>query len=354
MDRRGFTLAEVLITLGIIGVVTALTLPLLITNVQLRIRSEQIRTAKYKFTKATDKMNSLGLIGPYDNTQAFVNELQKHLKLVKVCDSAHLKGCWPTETVRLTDGSDWDIGKTVSGKELKMETTDSTDYTSQNVGIVTADGVPMILSYNSKCVALDPVKEYGWTTEDNKPVSNATAGCVAAVMDINGNKKPNGLNKDVILFNANGLGSSCGIEIGNSCYSSLFSPIPVTESECNAMMADGTYGLEGCGVDIDYFAGAAKTCGGVNNLMSEADYMAIRNIIYTNIVHFQPWVYHSDKAIAMGLPAAPEPDTDGYVIYANSFHGEGYASAFHFLRSMSDVNSGNRSDSSIFATCLIN
>ena len=34
MSRKGFMLAEVLITLGIIGVVAAITIPILISNIQ--------------------------------------------------------------------------------------------------------------------------------------------------------------------------------------------------------------------------------------------------------------------------------------------------------------------------------
>uniref|UniRef100_UPI004025F7C0 type II secretion system protein n=1 Tax=Candidatus Scatousia sp. TaxID=3085663 RepID=UPI004025F7C0 len=83
--HRAFTLAEVLITLGVVGIVAAMTLPTVITNVNERIRKEQVRTVKYKLTQATDKMKSLGLIGAYATTEDFVNELRKHLKIAKVC-----------------------------------------------------------------------------------------------------------------------------------------------------------------------------------------------------------------------------------------------------------------------------
>ena len=92
---KAFTLAEVLITLGIIGVVAAIMLPSFIENMQSRIKAEQIRSVKYKFTKATTQMAAQGKIGPYASTAAFVAELQKHLKIMKVCDSNHLRDCWP-------------------------------------------------------------------------------------------------------------------------------------------------------------------------------------------------------------------------------------------------------------------
>ena len=45
MNNKGFTLAEVLITLGIIGVVAALTLPSLITNYQKKQIVAQLKKA---------------------------------------------------------------------------------------------------------------------------------------------------------------------------------------------------------------------------------------------------------------------------------------------------------------------
>ena len=280
MKKIGFTLAEVLITLGVIGVVAAMTLPTLNQAISKKIRAEQIRTVKYKFTKATDKMNSLGLIGPYDSTAAFVAELQKHLKIAKVCTASNLRSCWPYDKVILLDGEEYDITKATTGKQFKMNTNEDSDYTSPNVGIVTADGTPMILSYNKKCAALDPVKQYGWTTEDNKPVSNATAGCVAAVFEINGTGKPNTLSKDVALFNANGLGSSCAIELDNGkCFTAPFSPPLVTRAECEEMKAKKM--LDNCYSDNEYWAGAVKQCNGKANMPTAADLAKIASALYT-------------------------------------------------------------------------
>ncbi len=110
--------------------VAVIVLPSLITNVNDRVNAEKIRSTKYKFTKATDHMKSLGLIGPYSSTDAFVDELQKYFKIAKRCDANHLRACWPTDTVKLEDGKEWEISKTKTGKELKMKSSDTEDYTS--------------------------------------------------------------------------------------------------------------------------------------------------------------------------------------------------------------------------------
>ena len=43
--KKAFTLAEVLITLGIVGIVAALTIPMLAKNYQFYIRQQQFKKA---------------------------------------------------------------------------------------------------------------------------------------------------------------------------------------------------------------------------------------------------------------------------------------------------------------------
>ena len=121
-----FTLAEVLITMAVIGVVAAVTVPALVINIQERVQNEQARSAKYKLTKATDKMKSLGLMDSRYNTATstkdFINELRKHLKIMKVCDNNNLTECWPTETINLPSavtGYETDVSKLTTGDKLK-------------------------------------------------------------------------------------------------------------------------------------------------------------------------------------------------------------------------------------------
>ena len=278
--RSAFTLAEVLITLGIIGIVAAMTLPTLNQAINNKVRAEQVRTVKYKFTKATEKMNSLGLIGPYASTDAFVDELQKHLKIIKRCDSSHLRECWPYDEINTTNGA-IAVSSLTNGSSLMMRTTDDKDFSSPNVGIVTADGVPMILNYNKKCNALDPVKQYQWSTSDGKPVSNATAGCVAAIFEINGGAKPNKYKDDVIAFNSNGLNNECAVGIGlkGICLSAPFTPTPMTAQECNEQK-DQLH-IKYCRTDdSDYWGGAVKQCGGVSKMPTMAQLAELASQMY--------------------------------------------------------------------------
>ena len=279
--RVAFTLAEVLITLGIIGVVAAITLPVLLSNVDQKVKAERVTNIKQKLSKVTDKMAvQSGLMG-YDSTDAFVKEMQRHMKIAKVCDNAHLADCWPSKEVALDDaGKSWEISKTKTAKNLKIQKADGDDW-SDTVGIVTADGTSMILSYNKGCT-FDVDKE---GLKGNGSNSNSL-NCLAGVFDWNGGKKPNKLAKlegnskgDVLIFGkASGLGSACSLEAGGKCFTAAFTPSPLTKAECEA--EKGKLGIKGCYHEQDYWAGAVKQCGGVSKMPTMADLGKLATELY--------------------------------------------------------------------------
>ena len=263
---NAFTLAEVLITLGVIGVVAAVTMPTLVTNIQERVRKEQVRTVKYKFTKATDKMNSLGKIGHYDSTMDFVNELKKHLNIAKVCENGELDKCWPTENINAYQNgsrtlSEFPVKNLKQGVDLKALALGT--KTTETVGIVTGDGVPMLLVYSPVCSGFDEAKTYTWSVQDGKPVTNATTNCVSAIFDINGAKGPNRVGQDIRTLNSL-FGS---IDLG---------AVSVSKSECEAMIKNSKYGVKECGVDTDYWAGGVKKCADMG--LHLPDMMTLANI----------------------------------------------------------------------------
>ena len=237
-----FTLAEVLITLGVIGVVAALTMPALLTNIQENINKEKVRTVKYKLTQATDKMKSQDLIGPYETSMDFVNELKKHLSIAKVCDDTNLAGCWPSGTVNTNSGAK-NITSINNGSELKALALGTAQ--TKTVGIVTGDGTPMILVYSPVCTPLDPAKSYTWSVVDGKPETNATTNCISAIFDINGAKGPNKIGTDVRTF--------------NSLYGSVqYRAQYISKDECTKRQKQ--LGLKSCYDGNDYYAGAVKAC----------------------------------------------------------------------------------------------
>ena len=298
--KAAFTLAEVLITLGIIGVVAAITMPVLLSNVNNKVKAERVLNIKQKLSKVTDKMAvQSGLMG-YENTEDFVKEMQKHLKIAKVCDNAHLDNCWPTKEVTLDDeGKTWEISKTKNAKTLKVAEADGDDW-SDTVGIVTADGTAMILSYNKGCTF--DVDKTG--LKGNGAASNSL-NCLAGVFDWTGGKKPNKLaklegdsNGDVLtLGKAGGLGSACSFEIDGKCYTAPFIPTPLTKAECLEEVNKGTLGIKYCYYGYDYWAGAVKQCGGVSKMPTMADLGKLATELYKG----NPTV-GAKQSIYSGLP----------------------------------------------------
>ncbi|MBR1425611.1 type II secretion system protein, partial [bacterium] len=87
--KAAFTLAEVLITLAIIGVVAALTLPTLIAKVNEKVDQNQIKVTRAKLFQGI-KMLDLhgGVNNTYSSTAEFVEELSKYMKITKICDGS--------------------------------------------------------------------------------------------------------------------------------------------------------------------------------------------------------------------------------------------------------------------------
>ena len=261
--------------MGIIGVVAALTMPALITNIQDRVQQKRIENINQKLSKVTDKMAVQSGLTGYDTTMAFVQEMSKHMKIAKICDNEHLAECWPTQEVTLNDeGKTWEIAKTKTAKTLKIST-NAEDW-ADTVGIITGDGTGMILSYNKKCEF--NVDDGGLKYDNSTGKSNSLA-CLSGAFDWNGSSKPNKLGKDVtMLAPASGLGSNCAIEAGGKCFTAAFTPTPLTEGQCRA--EKDKLGIKGCYFESDYWAGAVKQCGGVSKMPTMEDLGKLATELY--------------------------------------------------------------------------
>ena len=296
-DKKiGFTLAETLIALVVTGVVAAIMIPALSALIQTRVREHQVAVAQRKFNKAAEIMILNGKMGPYySNTNDFVNELQKYLKIVQVCKVGNSPSNLPPittcfgenyETITInTDDDTINLTDIQTGSDLGINTNDDTnDWTSNNIGILTIDGTRMILSYNSKCPEVAAGVYQG----------NAASGCIAGLVDVDGDKKPNQPGKDAYLIgSAKSIGNTC---IGQALGLCLSYPIDladilsskgyVTDSECRANRSKWGLPDDFCTVfyywtfDSHWLASAARECGGLNKIASVEDVNKIVNYIY--------------------------------------------------------------------------
>ena len=102
MNRQGFTLAEVLITLGIIGVVAALTAPVLVQNTGSAKIGPKLAKAISTFEIANENLlnasDAATLVaanafkGSFDSQEAnYIDNLSNHMKITYVNESSGTK-----------------------------------------------------------------------------------------------------------------------------------------------------------------------------------------------------------------------------------------------------------------------
>ncbi|MBP3925098.1 type II secretion system protein [bacterium] len=113
-SKAAFTLAEVLITLGIIGVVAAMTMPAVITKYQKQVTVTKLKKVYSALSQSIELSKvEYGDIRDWDwtlNTKDFFDKyLSKKLSVIKYC-APNESGCWnSTNTIRYMYGGGSDI-----------------------------------------------------------------------------------------------------------------------------------------------------------------------------------------------------------------------------------------------------
>ena len=322
--RVAFTLAEVLITLGVIGVVAALTMPTLLKNIAERSNSEAQANLAQKITKSMDLMRADGgLERTYNSTDEFVDEFSKYIKISTRCDADHIADCWPTKTVTTTDGETYDVSKAKTGKNLNLK-----DNKSNNVGIILADGATLILTYNPNAgiigdgdtvtpsfadlpIGFGRTKKFAYTTSVTDPID--------FVMDVNGFKGPNsearnGKQYDIRSFKVAKFSTGCaGVDVPNiGCVYVLpsYSPIKAGSDEMKKWDPNWTTEkVDSWARNDNYWAGAKKACDELG--MSLPDKSKLESIYKAG-----------QKDSSLGLPTSGRfwSSSEKYVYYAYGVH----------------------------------
>ena len=293
----GFTLAEVLITLAVIGVVASITLPNVIANINARSYAERQVNIAQKVTQAMEQMRAHGLLNQnYSTTDDFVDELQKFLKIAKRCDSNSIVNCWPSQTVIDGQGKTVNVSeKAKTGKGLNLDTE------TNNVGLILADGASIILNYNNKAKTYDigdEVKSESVTinigngkTKEYGGYRTTSTDSVAFVMDVNGSRGPNsetledGNPKDIRSFNGAIFAPTCqsvggtavtGHDNNKVCYlGTNYSPVNCTSTQRNSDDYKNFCGKMVSDYADDYWAGAQKACSDIGASLPNIDDIGI-------------------------------------------------------------------------------
>lgn len=224
MKKNAFTLAEVLITLGIIGVVAAMTLPTLIQNYQKQVYVNGLKKAistsqnmlkqmqadegasdlsstklfmdgvRNVGTLEEDSYGNLNPVGDdiYGNPEVFAELIPKYIKVIKTCRA---DACSQQYTIaRLTHNNNKTQNVQVKTAANVWEAWQDQNDKVKNaiIGFYTVDGPIYYIA---------PRAGYGPDKPNYIPLG------VIVMVDVNGNKGPNIQNVDLFSFviNYNGV-----------------------------------------------------------------------------------------------------------------------------------------------------
>jgi prepilin-type N-terminal cleavage/methylation domain-containing protein len=177
-----FTLAEVLITLLIIGVVASLTIPAIIAETEKAETSTQVKKYQSVLQQAVLSIkNEYGSVldSPLNSDEDYVNSwntFKTHLNLVKDCGTTG-SNCWGNGMYRYLNGDDW-VNK-------------NTDFGGKGI---LQDGSSIQFMARTYCSRNRSINLSG-------PLYNSN--CTIVYIDVNGPKPPNQGGRDVFCWYIN-------------------------------------------------------------------------------------------------------------------------------------------------------
>jgi len=189
--KAAFTLAEVLIVLGIIGIIAEMTIPTLFANYQKQVYVTRLKKTYSQFNQALQLMTHdygcdgdlkcTGLMSASTTNKSFGDEIVKYFKIAKNCDVGNDNDCYSSKVRSWLNGLD-------AGE----------NYNSYGFyRFIILDGASIALSnYKYNCTAVEGT-------------NNLSNTCGTAYIDVNGPEKgPNIYGKDLYAFRiTNGKGA---------------------------------------------------------------------------------------------------------------------------------------------------
>ena len=199
MKKLGFTLAEILITLGIVGVVAALTAPALVQNAGSAQIGPKLAKAVSTFETANETyltqmgMDTLASAGAFqgdsnDEYENYINNLAKYMKISVFDESAKDK-----KYKDLLKSYDGELSYTAAISQRTVRINISRCVSNGIFGL-SKDGILYVIAMRNNAQG-----------QSDRPPHMRFAGNI--LIDINGYSEPNRLGKDAFLFQAYADGS---------------------------------------------------------------------------------------------------------------------------------------------------
>ena len=280
--------------MAIIGIVAALTIPTLVQNYQEKAWNTASQVFQRKLGEALKVMNVQGTLAGYTTTEAFVDELSKHIKITRICDNDDITTCFADKVT--WDGEEVEMSKIKTSKNFGKD-----DWNTNTVAVQFANGVNGVIAYNPSCTQ-NQFSNNEITINENGIGTN----CLAMLYDVDGFKNPNNRGDDLRdIGNIALAGSNCAIELSDgTCFTAPFIPTPLTLAECEAQK--GELGISECYYESDYSAGAVKACHDMgSSLPSDTELMKLAEELYKDASGEFPDNRNNDLAMEWNFITSP-------------------------------------------------
>lgn len=192
VKKSAFTLAEVLITLGIIGVVAAMTLPTLIQQHQKQVYVTQLQKAVNTWDNMMRKMQADEGVTELKDTELFSKAvcLDQNCEWFRPSDSNYVNYSVLEEIV---------VKYLKTAKICKQGECTNEYKNDQTYKIKTANTINNI---NCNAYYFSPAYRLGFYSVDGAIYYLGTAGfsALSVIIDVNGDKKPNTIGRDLFTF----------------------------------------------------------------------------------------------------------------------------------------------------------
>ncbi len=199
IKQKAFTLAEVLITLGIIGVVAAMTMPVLNQKLEDQRNLSTLKKAYSVLQQATnlaisenDNPINWGMVdNSVESVTNVYNMYKPHFNMMRECQNK--PGCWAYPTKYLSGGTYWSAHNT----------------SWYQYAFTLTDGISVLID-------IYPVSELR-----NSFGINIDYDCAVFFVDVNSDKLPNTIGRDIFAFVVTQRGMQpAGMDNDTNCKSS--------------------------------------------------------------------------------------------------------------------------------------
>ena len=199
--NKAFTMVEIVLVIGVLGLVAVMTLPEMVENIKDRTFNTASKTYLLKLQEIGRQMSLEDELTEYPTNEQFADAFVKYIKVVKRCNSSNLNQCFVSE---FRTGSD----EIVTTSNLKT----SADLKTFNnaaplVGFALLNGTTAIMAYDPNCVINDA---------DKYNTATPKTYCMSMIYDINASSGPNKMGKDILTLNAS-ITDCDGAKIGSLC-----------------------------------------------------------------------------------------------------------------------------------------